>query len=93
MKTVFVSAVLCALGLAGGGTPSFQDECYQIKAADMRNFCIATTKRSPDHCYRIKDTDRQRFCLAVAHSERGRCHSIIENDLKHLCLAMLPEPK
>jgi len=66
-----------------------QSECYIIKDADSKNYCLATAKHDKSYCYSIKDADRKTFCLAQVGKERTRCYSIKSSDLKNHCLASL----
>jgi len=60
------------IGDAMAGTP----ECYAIKNADKRAYCLAQVKRDYGYCHRIKDGDRRNQCLAEIKGARDRCHAI-----------------
>ena len=69
---------------AMAGTP----ECYAIKDADKRAYCLARAKRDHGDCYRIKDGDRRNQCLADIKGSRDRCHAIKDQDRRKACLAL-----
>ena len=56
------------MGEAMAGT----SECYAIKDADKRAYCLAQVKRDPGNCYRIKDGDKRNQCLAEIKGSRDR---------------------
>lgn len=72
------------MGEAMAGT----SECYAIKDADKRAYCLAQVKRDPGSCYRIKDGDKRNHCLAEIKGSRDRCYAIKEHDARKTCLAL-----
>ena len=62
-------------------------ECYAIKDADKRAYCLAQVKRDPGNCYRIKDGDNRNQCLAEIKGSRDRCYAIKDQDSRKVCLA------
>ena len=72
------------MGEAMAGTP----ECYAIKDADKRAYCLAQVKRDSGSCYRIKDGDNRNQCLAEIKGSRDRCHAIKDQDSRKACLAL-----
>ncbi len=62
-------------------------ECYAIKDADKRAYCLAKVKRDPGNCYRIKDGDNRNQCLAEIKGSRDRCYAIKDQDSRKACLA------
>ena len=63
-------------------------ECYAIKDADKRAYCLAQVKRNPGNCYRIKDGDNRNQCLAEIKGLRDRCYAIKDQDSRKACLAL-----
>lgn len=72
------------MGEAMAGT----SECYAIKDADKREYCLAHVKRDHGYCYRIKDGDNRNQCLAEIKGSRDRCHAIKDQDSRKACLAL-----
>ncbi|MBO1010494.1 MULTISPECIES: hypothetical protein [Acidovorax] len=72
------------MGEAMAGT----SECYAIKDADKRAYCLAQVKRDAGICYRIKDGDKRNQCLADIKGSRDRCYTIKEHDARKTCLAL-----
>ena len=72
------------MGEAMAGTP----ECYAIKDADKRAYCLAQVKRDYGYCHRIKDGDNRNQCLAEIKGSRDRCHAIKDQDSRKACLAL-----
>ncbi len=72
------------IGDAMAGTP----ECYAIKNADKRAYCLAQVKRDYGYCHRIKDGDRRNQCLAEIKGARDRCHAIKDQNSRKACLAL-----
>ena len=71
------------IGEAMAGT----SECYAIKDADKRAYCLARVKRDYGYCYRIKDGDSRNQCLAEINGSRGRCYAVKDHDNRKACLA------
>ena len=71
------------MGEAMAGT----SECYAIKDADKRAYCLARVKRDYGYCYRIKDGDSRNQCLAEINGSRGRCYAVKDHDNRKACLA------
>ena len=72
------------IGDAMAGT----SECYAIKDADKRAYCLAQVKRDYGYCHRIKDGDRRNQCLAEIKGARDRCHAIKDQNSRKACLAL-----
>ena len=70
------------MGEAMAGTP----ECYAIKDADKRAYCLAQVKRDYGYCHRIKDGDNRNQCLAETRGSRDRCYAIKDQDSRKACL-------
>lgn len=77
---------VCSVGVMGDAMAGPSD-CYAIKDADTRAYCLAETKRDYGYCYRVKNTDRRNGCLAAIQGQRGHCHAIKEPDSRKACLA------
>ena len=61
-------------------------DCYAIKDADKRTYCLATVKRDYGYCHRIKDSDLRNQCLAEIKGNRDWCYAIKEQDTRKACL-------
>ncbi len=72
------------MGEAMAGT----SECYAIKDADKRAYCLAQVKRDHGYCYRVKDGDNRNQCLAEIKGSRDRCYAIKKHDARKTCLAV-----
>mgnify|MGYP000849122711 CR=1 FL=1 len=72
------------MGKAMAGT----SECYAIKDADKRAYCLAQVKRDHGYCYRVKDGDKRNQCLAEIKGSRDRCYAIKDQDSRKACLAL-----
>lgn len=79
---LYMSAAIW-MGDVMAGTP----ECYAIKDANKRAYCLAQVKRDPGNCYRIKDGDNRNQCLAEIKGSRDRCYAIKDQDSRKACLA------
>lgn len=80
---------LCTIaGVWMGGAMAGTSECYAIKDADKRAYCLAQVKRDSGSCYRIKDGDNRNQCLAEIKGSRERCHAIKDHDSRKACLAL-----
>ena len=73
------------MGEAMAGT----SECYAIKDANRRAYCLAQVKRDPGNCYRIQDGDNRNQCLAEVKGSRDRCYAIKDQDSRRACLAKI----
>ena len=73
------------MGEAMAGT----SECYAIKDADKRAYCLAQVKRDHGYCYRIKNGDNRNQCLAEVKGSRDRCYAIKDQDSRRACLAKI----
>ena len=73
------------IGEAMAGT----QECYPIKDADKRAYCLAHVKRDYGYCYRVKDSDRRNQCLAETKGARDRCYAIKSKEDRQLCLSQI----
>ena len=71
------------MGEAMAGT----SECYAIKDADKRAYCLAQVKRDHGYCYRVKEGDKRNQCLAEIKGSRDRCYAIKDHDSRKACLA------
>ena len=72
------------MGEAMAGTP----ECYAIKDADKRAYCLAQVKRDYGYCYRMGNSDGRNQCLAEVKGARDRCYAIKDQDNRKACLAL-----
>ena len=72
-----------------GGAMAGTSECYAIKDADKRAYCLAQIKRDYGYCHRIIDGERRHLCLAETKGLRNRCYSIKEQGSRKTCLALL----
>ena len=80
---------LCTIvGVWMGEAMAGTSECYAIKDADKRAYCLAQVKRDPGNCYRIKDGDNRSQCLAEIKGSRDRCYAIKNRDDRTACLAV-----
>lgn len=73
------------MGEAMAGT----SECYAIKDADKRAYCLAQVKRDSGSCYRIKDGDNRNQCLAEIKGSRDGCYAIKNADARKQCRASI----
>lgn len=79
---------LCMSAMGGmGEAMAGTSECYAIKDADKRAYCLAQTKRDHGYCYRIKNGDQRNQCLAEIKGSRDRCYAIKDHDSRKACLA------
>ena len=79
---------LCMIAMAWmGEAMAGTSECYAIKDADKRAYCLARVKRDYGYCYRIKDGDSRNQCLAEINGSRGRCYAVKDHDNRKACLA------
>ena len=79
---------LCMIAMAWMGEAiAGTSECYAIKDADKRAYCLAQVKRDHGYCYRIKDGDSRNQCLAEINGSRGRCYAVKDHDNRKACLA------
>ena len=80
---------LCMIALAWmGEVMAGTSECYAIRDADKRAYCLAQVKRNHGYCYRIKNGDNRNQCLAEIKGSRDRCYAIKEYDARKTCLAL-----
>ena len=80
---------LCMIAVAWmGDAMAGTSECYAIKDADKRAYCLARVKRDPGNCYRIKNGDNHNQCLAEIKGSRDRCYAIKKRDDRTACLAV-----
>ena len=79
---------LCMVAVAWmGEAMAGTSECYAIKDADKRAYCLAQVKRDHGYCYRIKNGDSRNQCLAEIKGSRDRCYAIKDQDNRKACLA------
>lgn len=69
--------------LAGAG------ECYAIKDADQRRYCLGLMRKSSGDCYAVRQTDLRQLCLAQVKGQTSHCYSIRQSDQRRLCLALV----
>lgn len=82
-------ALPCAAAiLAMGEVMAASSDCYAIKDADKRAYCLAVVKRDYGYCHRIKDGDKRNQCMAEVKGTRSNCYSIKGQDARKACLAM-----
>ena len=85
-----LSGLLWAIGICGmGDAMAGPSDCYGIKDADRRHYCLAMSKGHTGNCYSIKDQDDRNLCLAQVKGQRSHCHSIRESDQRKQCLALV----
>lgn len=81
---------LCMIAMAWmGEAMAGTSECYAIKDADKRAYCLAQVKRDSGSCYRIKDGDNRNQCLAEIKGSRDRCYAIKNADARKQCRASI----
>ncbi len=81
-------ALSCAAAiLAMGEVMAASSDCYAIKDADKRAYCLAVVKRDYGYCHRIKDGDKRNQCMAEIKATRSNCYAIKEQDARKECLA------
>lgn len=81
---------LCMIAVAWmGEAMAGTSECYAIKDADKRAYCLAQVKRDSGSCYRIKDGDNRNQCLAEIKGSRDRCYAIKNADARKQCRASI----
>lgn len=86
-------ALLMSVPLAASSQTTVPSQCYNIRNADLKAYCLATTRRQESYCYNVKDGDKKHFCLAQVGRRRSACYNIADWDLKQLCLAWVPEAR
>ena len=86
-RTLMHTGCSIALMVASGGTQA--SECYAIRDADGRNYCLAQTTHDASYCYAIRDGDSRNSCLATQRHERSYCYSIRSSDQRNACLALI----
>lgn len=83
---------LCIVAVAWmGEAMAGTSECYAIKDADKRAYCLAQVKRDSGSCYRIKNGDNRNQCLAEIKMQRGHCYAIKGQDMRITCVATTPK--
>lgn len=81
---------LCMIAVAWmGEAMAGTSECYAIKDADKRAYCLAHVKRDHGYCYRVKDGDNRNQCLAEIKGSRDQCHAIKNTDARKQCRASI----
>lgn len=45
------------------------DQCYSLRDADQRAYCLALAHRNPGGCYNVVDADARAACLREVHNE------------------------
>ena len=84
----YLLVTLCMIaGVWTGEAMAGTSECYAIKDADKRAYCLAQVKRDHGYSYRVKDGDNRNQCLAEVKGSRDRCHAIKNHDNRKACLA------
>ena len=85
----YLLVLLCMIaGAWMGEAMAGTSECYAIKDADKRAYCLAQVKRDSGSCYRIKDGDLSNQCLAEIKGSRDRCYAIKDQASRNACLAL-----
>ncbi len=85
-----LSGLLWAIGLSGMGvTMAGPSDCYGIKDADKRHYCLAISRGDTGNCHSIKDQDQRNLCLAQVKGQRSNCYSIRDSDQRKQCLALV----
>ena len=86
----YLLVLLCMIaGAWMGEAMAGTSECYAIKDADKRAYCLAQVKRDSGSCYRIKDGDKRNQCLAEIKGARDRCYAIKNADARKQCRASI----
>lgn len=60
--------------------------CYEIKDRDIKNYCLAKSKKQFNYCFNINNKDLKYSCLAKIKQEKSYCYKILNKDQKNLCL-------
>ena len=85
MKWIMVfCTMLSLLGYQGYAQAS---NCYDIRDADLKNECLATTTKNLSKCYSIKNSDLKNSCLANLNNKKSSCYNIKDKDQKNRCLS------
>lgn len=80
---------LCMIAVAWiGDAMAGTSECYAIKDADKRAYCLAQVKQDYGHCYRVKDRDQRNACLAETKGLRHHCYAVKSQANRKACLAL-----
>lgn len=85
----YLLAPLCMVVTAWmGDAMAGTSECYAIKDADKRAYCLAQVKQDYGHCYRVKDRDQRNACLAETKGLRHHCYAVKSQANRKACLAL-----
>ena len=84
--------LLAAILLVPAQAATDPSRCYAIRAADMRNACLAETRDDKGQCYAIKDHDRRQLCLAQTTGQKSTCYNVRDKDRRAACLAGMALP-
>lgn len=90
VRHLATSLLVSVAVLASNAAPA-PSECYNIRDADLKNYCLATTTQRESYCFSVKNEDKKNFCLAQVRQKTSSCYSILDHDLKQLCLAWVRE--
>lgn len=81
---------LCMIAVAWmGEAMAGTSECYAIKDAGKRAYCLAQVKGDHGYCYRVKEGDKRNQCLAEIKGSRDRCYAIKNADARKQCRASI----
>lgn len=65
MARASLLVLLCVVAMPWmGEATASSSQCYAVKDADRRAYCLAEAKRDYGYCYRVKDVDQRKLCLA-----------------------------
>lgn len=82
-QSFFTLLMLLSSGLSWADS----SQCYAIRDADMRRYCLAETRGNRSDCYAIQDHDKRTQCLAEVGGRKSDCYSIHDADERSRCLA------
>lgn len=70
---------------------AWASECFSIQDSDLRNSCLASTKKDKSYCFKIRDADMREGCLAPLQGETYGCFKIQVADTRAACLGETKE--
>ena len=85
VKLSCVGILAAGMWVVRGGS----EWCDKIGDGDMRNFCIAETKKSPGYCEKIRNDDSRHYCQGIAEKNSAYCDKIGNADMKYYCRARI----
>jgi hypothetical protein len=87
-KIVFTICIINLL-ISNSKVIASEANCYSIKDADLKNYCLASSKNSDSYCFSIHVQDTKNQCLAHVRKQKSYCYSIKDHDTKNLCLSKI----